>query len=119
MAHPADRLVMAEDPQTFFDDRAPRSTERIRAGLPENVVVVFHIDGLGGGSWQVSNRHDRTIGPVTEGPKDCIMRCSSDDFMAILRNQLKPLDAFGDGRLVVSGDIGLILKLRRMFISAF
>ena len=38
--------------------------------------------------------------------------------MAILRNQLSPMDAFGDGRLVVSGDIGLVLKLRRMFIFA-
>jgi hypothetical protein len=110
---------MAEDPRMFFEDRAPRSIERIRAGLPEKVVVVFHIEGPGGGSWQVSSRHERTIGPVRSGPKDCVVRCSSDDFMAILRNQLSPMEAFGDGRLVVSGDIGLVLKLRRMFISAF
>lgn len=110
---------MAQDPQTFFEDRAQHSTERIRAGLPEEVVVVFNIEGPGGGTWQVSSRHDRTIGPVTPGPKDCIVRCSSADFMAVLRNELKPNEAFDDGRLVVSGDIGLVLKLRRMFISAF
>ncbi|MDG1482091.1 MAG: SCP2 sterol-binding domain-containing protein [Myxococcota bacterium] len=110
---------MAQDPRTFFEDRARHSTERIRAGLPEKVVVVFEIDGPGGGIWQVSNRHERTIGPVTPGPKDCIVRCNSADFMSVLRNELKPNDAFGDGRLVVSGDIGLLLKLRRMFISAF
>jgi putative sterol carrier protein len=109
---------MAEDPQTFFEQRAPRSIERIRSRLPEKVVVAFHIDGPGGGSWQVSRRDDAIIGPVQPGPKDCVVRCSSADFMAILKNQLSPMDAFGDGRLVVSGDIGLVLKLRRIFIFA-
>ena len=109
---------MAEDPRTFFEERAPLSTARIRAGLPEKVVVVFHIDGPGGGSWQVSQRDERTIGPVRPGPKDCVVRCSSADFMAILQNELSPMEAFGTGRLVVSGDIGLVLKLRRMFIFA-
>lgn len=109
---------MAEDPQSFFEQRAPRSSERIRSGLPEDVVIVFHIDGPGGGSWQVSRRDEMVIGPVLPGPKDCVVRCSSADFMAILHNKLKPMDAFGDGRLVVSGDIGLVLKLRRMFIFA-
>ena len=109
---------MTEDPRTFFEQRAPRAIERIKAGLPEEVVVVFHIDGPGGGSWQVSRRDDPIIGPVLPGPKDCVVRCSSEDFMAILHNQLSPMEAFGDGRLVVSGDIGLVLKLRRVFIFA-
>ena len=109
---------MAEDPRSFFEDRVLKAEVRIRNGLPEKVVVVFHIEGPGGGTWQVSQRGTPTIGPLTAGPKDCEVRCSSADFMAILRNELSPMEAFHSGRLVVSGDIGLVLKLRRMFISA-
>ena len=107
---------MAEDPRSFFEQQVPQQADRIRSRLPEKVVVVFHIEGEGGGSWQVSRREGPMVGPVTAGPKDCVMRCSSADFMSMLSGALKPIDAFQSGRLVVSGDIGLVLKLARMFV---
>lgn len=109
---------MAEDPRSFFEQRVPEKVDRIRSRLPENVVVVFHIEGEGGGSWQVSRRSEPTVGPVTPGPKDCVMRCSTADFMSILGGVLNPMEAFQSGRLKVSGDIGLVLKLARMFVAS-
>ncbi len=108
---------MLEDPRSFFEDLAPQSLDRIRRVLPDKVVVAFYIDGPGGGSWQVEQRGPR-IGPVGDGPKDCEVRCSEEDFMDILRGIRSPQKAFSEGRLTVTGDVGLVLKLRRLFISA-
>lgn len=90
---------------------------RIQRILPRDVVVAFHIDGPNGGHWQVASQSTAVM-PVDLAPKDCEIFCSAEDFMAILNGSLSPQDAFEEGRLQVNGDIGLLLKLRRMFITA-
>lgn len=105
------------NPRTFFEEQVPQAMNRIHRILPEDVVVAFHIKGPGGGHWQVTSRSD-AVQPVDRAPKDCEIYCSAEDFMAILDGSLSPQIAFDDGRLRVNGDIGLLLKLRRMFISA-
>ena len=109
---------MRMDSRTFFEQRVSLATPRIRRALSADVVVVFHLEGPDGGSWQLTVCEDPIIGPVGPGPKDCVVQCSSEDFMAILHNTLNPMDAFQTGRLQVSGDIGLLIKLRRMFLTA-
>jgi len=106
-----------EDPRSFFEEHVPQSLKRIQQMLPEGVLVAFHIDGCGGGAWQVSPS-TLSIGPVDGRPKDCEVFCSADDFMAILRGALSPQVAFEEGRLQVIGDVGLLLKLRRILVRA-
>lgn len=80
--------------------------------LPEAVVVAFHVDGSGGGSWQIERLAEGSrIGPVGGGPKDCEMWCSSDTFMRMLKGSLGSNRAFLSGRLRISGDVGLALAL--------
>ena len=106
-----------EDPRSFFEEHVPRSLDRIQKRLPDGVVVAFHITGSGGGAWQV-DPDDRSIGPIDGRPKDCEVFCSAQDFMDILQGSLSPQLAFEEGRLQVVGDVGLLLKLRRMFVRA-
>ena len=87
--------------------------------LPEDVVVVFHIDGPEGGSWQVERDESGSrVAPACEGPKDCEIRCSTDTFMRIVRGSLGSNRAFLSGRLEISGDVGLALALEQFLREA-
>lgn len=96
-------------PARFFHTLGRRSTT-LDSVLPEGAVVAIHVDGPGGGAWQI----DQTmrLGPVDDAPKDCTIHCTANDFMAILSGRLGAKEAFLAGRLRIQGDVGLALKLR-------
>lgn len=108
---------MVQDPRSFFEEHVPRSLKRIQQLLPEGVVIAFHIDGSGGGAWQV-DPDLLNIGPIDGRPKDCEVYCSAEDFMDILSGDLSTQLAFEEDRIQIIGDVGLLLKLRRMFVQA-
>lgn len=83
--------------------------------LPDDVSVVFHIEGEGGGVWEVVARpgHPAVIQPPGEGPKDCQVWCEAEVFMAILGGTLNARQAFLAGQIRASGDIGLALRLQQ------
>jgi hypothetical protein len=97
------------DPARFFDRLGRRSTA-LESVLPEGAVVAIHVDGPGGGAWQIDETMQ--LGPVDDGPKDCTIHCTANDFMAILSGRLGAKEAFLAGRLRIVGDVGLALKLR-------
>jgi hypothetical protein len=97
------------DPARFFDTLGRRSNE-LQSVLPEGAVVAIHVDGPGGGAWQIDET--MRLGPVDDAPKDCTIHCTAKDFMAILSGKLGPKEAFLAGRLRIVGDVGLALRLR-------
>lgn len=101
------------DPRGFFALLGDRSEDgSLRGLLPEGAVVAFHIEGPGGGAWQIDETPDAArLGPVDEAPKDCVIRCSANDFMAIVSGHLGAKEAFLSGRLQIVGDVGLALRL--------
>lgn len=106
-------------PREFFEAVVPESLRKGQETLPDGVVVVFHIDGPEGGSWQVE--HDEEGSRVTqagEGPKDCEIRCTTDTFMRIVSGSLGSNRAFLSGRLRISGDVGLALALEQFLREA-
>lgn len=106
-------------PREFFEAFMPESLGAGGETLPEDVVVVFHIDGPEGGSWQVERDEDGSrVAPAKEGPKDCEIRCSADTFMRIIRGSLGSNRAFLSGRLEISGDVGLALALEQFLREA-
>jgi hypothetical protein len=96
-------------PARFFDTFGRRSTA-LESVLPEGAVVAIHVDGPGGGAWQIDET--MRLGPVDDAPKDCTIHCTAQDFMAILSGRLGAKEAFLAGRLRIQGDVGLALKLR-------
>jgi putative sterol carrier protein len=106
--------MSGQNPSSFFEKRLP---DFLRCdgqpALPEEVAVAFHIDGDGGGAWQVTRQEDPMIRiePVGSGPVDCEVRMTSQDFMAIVEGRLSPQEAFLSGRVRVEGDVGLVLRL--------
>ena len=96
-------------PARFFDTLGQRTTT-LESVLPEGAVVAIHVEGPGGGAWQIDET--MRLGPVDDAPKDCTIHCTEKDFMAILSGQLGAKEAFLAGRLRIVGDVGLALKLR-------
>lgn len=98
--------------ERFFEDVARGLLVRVAGVLPEDVCVGFELSGPGGGSWQiVRDRRGERVETLDAGPHDCMVRCSAADFMAVVHGRLHPRDAFLDGRLRLSGDVGLALRL--------
>lgn len=107
-------------PEQVFEHTLPVALSRVdRAPLPEDVVVAFHVEGEGGGSWQVERTQGPAqVGPARSGPFDCVVRCSAADFMDIVQGRIGSKEAFLSGRLHVTGDIGLALALRGFLRAA-
>ncbi len=102
------------NPAEFFEGRLPGFLqERGQPALPEEVAVAFHIAGQGGGAWQVIREEEDAIRvePIGDGPVDCEVRMSADDFMDVVEGRMSPQEAFMTGKAEVHGDIGLVLRL--------
>jgi putative sterol carrier protein len=59
------------------------------------------IDGNGGGN-AVS---------TTDGPANCTITMSADDFSELMAGRLQPTSAFMQGKMKVDGDMGIAMKL--------
>ena len=106
-------------PSEYFKEKIPHLVRLAGRQLPEEVVFAFFFDDTEeGGEWQVRRFGEEIIvGPIDDNPKDCELRCSPNVLFDILSGKLNPRRAFLDGRLRVTGDIGLALCLQN-FIAA-
>ena len=96
----------------FF--RAAPDTGAMDRALPDGTAVTFELEGDGGGVWTLESAEDGiTVVRQDHVAPDCRLRCSVDDFEALLRGSLDRDHAFFDGRLEVEGDVGLVLRLQR------
>ncbi len=112
--------MIVTDPRNFFETFLPKTLQgQMEGALPEDTVVAFHIEGDGGGSWQVVRDIDGSrISPVDGGAKDCEMWCTAETFMRIIAGTLGPNRAFLSGDLRIAGDVGLALKLEGLLRHA-
>lgn len=62
---------------------------------------------------------DATEDPVTlsqeDGPADCTITIKSKDLLKMMDGKLDPMLAFSIGKLKVRGDMGLAMKLTKLF----
>lgn len=100
----------------FFRTAAVGLSGPHRELLPEDVAVAFVVEGEGGGSWYLRRdaRAARIVPEPAEGV-DARLRCSVDDFHALIDGSLDGRDGFLNGRLHIEGDVGLILALQGVF----
>ncbi len=80
--------------------------------VPDEVAIVFELDGQDGGVWTLSNYAERIqVAPYANLGSDCHIRCSVEDFRALVDGRLDGREAFLNGRVHVRGDVGLVLRL--------
>ena len=82
--------------------------------LPDGVRVGFDLGGDEPGRWTVEKRGGAAS--VLHGlrePLDCLLRGTSQDFLAVLEGGKAARELFLSGAIQVEGDIGLVLLLQR------
>lgn len=81
-----------------------------------SAVYLFDISGPGGGKWTLSIQDGKC--ELSEGDNNTptvTISISDQDWLAIQKGTLNSQMAFMMGKLRVSGDMGLALKLQSMF----
>lgn len=121
VARPGNRRRGASLPSSFhafFQSAA----NRVTAGqaLPDGSVVRFDLTQEDGTieTFALKREDPRVIlvGADEQRP-DCHLRCSGADFRALIDGQLDPEQGYLSGRLVVTGDVGIVLDLRRVVLD--
>ena len=84
-------------------------------GAPEKVRDIgatfkFIVEGKDGGTWRVQCK-DPVAVTEGDGPADCTVMVKNDDFVSLANKKLNPQVAFMMGKIKLSGDLSLALKL--------
>lgn len=78
-------------------------------------LVKFDISGPQGGKWIV-DLNSETLG-VREGDEEanCTFTASDENFVKLIRREMKPETAILTGKVKISGDFMLAMQLSRLF----
>ncbi len=81
-----------------------------------NAVYQFDLSGDGGGKWHVMINNDQC--QVKEGPHaspSITISMTAQDYLDMLSGKLNGQVAFMSGKLRISGDMGLALRMQSLF----
>jgi hypothetical protein len=79
--------------------------------LPKDVSIGLRVEGEG--AWQIRGTAEGLlIEPHDGNAKDCEVSCNADNFPAVVRGGIGATRAWVDGRVVITGDVGLLLRLQ-------
>ena len=107
---------MAElDVKTIFEEKIQKNLEIHPEKIKHiDAIYQFKISGPRGGNWTVNVKNQK----VTEGidnDAQCTLECADADFIDIYSGKLQGPQAFILGKLKISGDMGLAMKLQLLF----
>ena len=108
--------ALPKDAQDLFDNLVPEGLKRYPDKAREvNAIYGFKIDGEGGGEWTV----DCTANPPTcvkgdTGKSQCTIEVSNEDFKTMLSDPQAGMQLYFQGKLRVTGDPMLAMKLQQL-----
>ena len=102
---------MAESAREFFEGIEARVDPRKTRGE----TASYRFDVAPAGSWHVDVDNGRVTVEESAKDADCVIAASEDDFLKIVRGEQNPTVAYMTGKLKVKGDVGLALKLQKLF----
>ncbi len=76
-----------------------------------NGVFQFNVSGDGGGSWVMDCKNAEIIEGTVDDP-DTTLECTEEDFLAIYDGSMSGMMAFTMGKLKVTGNLPLSLKIQ-------
>ncbi len=85
----------------------------LRQVLSNEVRITLHLTGPGGGIWTIDTDAVPALRRGDSRLPDSRLRCTVEDFQALMEGRLAPRRGFIEGRLQVEGDVGLIIRLQR------
>ena len=106
----------------------PQTAHELFAAMPSNfnasvagdldATIQFDLTGDDGGLWAVAIADG--VCKVNEGTAsspDLTLTMAADDFMAMNRGELNPMNAFMAGKIKLQGDMGLAMKIQSLFTA--
>jgi len=109
--------TLPKDAQELFDHLVPEGLKLHPEKARElNAIYCFKVTGDGGGEWTV----DLTANPPTcikgdAGKAQCTVEVSNEDFKTMLGDPNAGMQLYFQGKLRVSGDPMLAMKLQQLF----
>lgn len=97
-----------------FDQMPSRFNKEAAKGL--KAVYQFDLSGDGGGKWSVAIDNDKCA--VSEGAAaspNITISMTAQDYLDMLSGKLNGQVAFMSGKLRISGDMGLALRMQSLF----
>jgi len=110
-------VQMPKDAQDLFDNLVPAGLKAYPDKAREvNAIYTFKISGEGGGDWTA----DLTANPPTcvkgdTGTAQCTIEVAHEDFKQMLADPNAGMQLYFQGKLRVSGDPMLAMKLQSFF----
>jgi len=83
-----------------------------------NGVMFFDFAGEGGGQWTLTLKDEQGV-KLEEGETavpDVTFVMEAQDFLAIANGEMNPISAFMQGRVKVSGDMALAMRLQSLLM---
>jgi putative sterol carrier protein len=109
-----DQQMSARD---FVNQVFPAALEMMKEktrGL--NHVLGLRLAGEGGGAWTVKiNDGSATLEEGVTDYWDCALCVPARDYLSLAMGQMSPYEAAAQGKIGISGDLGLAAKLRSLF----
>ena len=111
---------LPKDATQLFDELVPKGLAAYPDKAREvNAIYAFKISGDGGGEWTA----DLTANPPTivkgdSGNAQCTVEVSHDDFKSMFTDPQVGMQLYFQGRLKVSGDPMLAMRLQQIFDMA-
>jgi putative sterol carrier protein len=102
---------MAESVQEFFQTLASRADTSKTAGM--NNSYLFDIEGAG--PWKVDVAEGRVTVTEGGGDADATIQASQEVFEKIVAGEQNPTSAYMTGKLKIKGDMGVAMKLQKLF----
>lgn len=101
----------------MFDNLVPQGLKQYPDKARElNAIYCFKISGGDGGEWTVNcTANPPTCTKGDSGKAQCAVEISSDDFKTMLADPNAGMQLYFQGKLRVSGDPMLAMKLQQLF----
>jgi len=101
-------------PQEIFDQMAPNLNADAAKGM--NATIQFKLSGDNGGEWYVSIKDGKAeVQKGTAPAANMTMSMSASDYVDMTTGKLNGQMAFMSGKLKISGDMGLAMKMQNLF----
>ena len=101
----------------LFDELLPKTLGQFPDKAKEvGAIYAFKIGGDGGGEWTVDLKSDTpNVSKGVQAGANCTIEVAHGDFMSMLTNPAMGMQLFMQGKLRVSGDPMLAMKLQKLF----
>ena len=105
-------------PKQYFEERVAGNLKEKKETVDGiNAIYEFQITGDNGGTWTVDVKNDPPqVSAGSSGSADCTITMKDENFCSMIDGELNPQMAFMTGKLKVTGNMGLALKLQKILV---